>query len=222
MRPFTGITAVTAILLRNNVDTDAIIPSREITAVSKTGLAAGLFAGWRYSDQDRRVPDPAFVLNNPAFEHAEVLLAGENFGCGSSREYAVWALAEYGFRVVIAASFNPIFFRNCVRNGLVPAQLRLTELQEIARWVAEDPQTHRLAVDLGSRTIAAGDGRFWRFQIAGHARDALLQGLDAIDETLQMFDAIAAFRDADRQKRPWIYATTPRDESSPAERRSIE
>ncbi len=205
MRAFTQITAVTAILLRNNVDTDAIIPSREITAVSKTGLAPGLFAGWRYSDLDGRTPDPTFELNNPEFRGAEVLLAGENFGCGSSREYAVWALAEYGFRAILAASFNSIFLRNCVRNGVVPAQLGPPDIHEIADWVAEDPQVHRLAVDLVATTVTTGDGRVWRFKIADYARESLLRGLDEIDRTLSMATEIQAFREADGRKRPWVY-----------------
>lgn len=214
MRPFTAITAVAAILMRNNVDTDAIIPSREITAVSKTGLAPGLFAGWRYSDQERRIADPSFELNNPAFRGAEVLLTGDNFGCGSSRESAVWALAEYGFQVVIAASFNPIFLRNCVRNGVVPAQLDLATIGQIANWVAENPQAHRLAVDLDAATVAADDGRVWRFSIAADARDALRTGLDAIDRTLEMIGSITAFREADRGRRPWAYGPQHRPETN--------
>ena len=191
------------------------IPTRsslrgKLPSVSKTGLAAGLFAGWRYSDQDRRDPDPAFVLNDPAYEHAEVLLAGENFGCGSSREHAVWALAEYGFRVVIAASFSPIFFRNCVRNGLVPAQLRMAELQEIARWVAEDPQTQ--SPDGGSRREdhrGRGSDRLWRIQIAEHARDrAVARPRMRSIRHCKCSARSLRFRDADRQKRSrGIYAT---------------
>ncbi len=110
MRSTTRVEAVAAVLLRDNVDTDAIIPSREITAVSKSGLASGLFAGWRYLDRERGILNPGFELNDGSFDGAGILLAGANFGCGSSREYAVWALAEYGFRAIVAPSFNPIFF----------------------------------------------------------------------------------------------------------------
>lgn len=205
MRAFTTIEAVAALLLRNDVDTDAIIPSREITAVSKTGLADGLFAGWRYLDRERRIPDLAFELNSPAFRDAQVLVTGENFGCGSSRESAVWALAEYGFRVVIAPSFNPIFFRNCVRNGVLAAQLDPADLRALAEWVAVDPQSRRLAVDLESTSVRAAGGRAWRFAIPADARDALLQGADAIDRTLALAAQIRAFRAADRRKRPWAY-----------------
>lgn len=206
MRPITRIDAVAAILLRDNVDTDAIIPSREITAVSKTGLARGLFAGWRYLDRQLGTLDPGFELNDESFAGAGILLTGANFGCGSSREYAVWALAEYGFQAIVASSFNPIFFRNCVRNGVLPAQLEPEEIRAIARWVGEDPQTHRVAIDLVSRVIVAASVEY-RFAIAQDAREALLSGRDAIDRTLSHITEIAAFRDGDRRARPWAYAS---------------
>jgi len=120
MQPFTRLTAVAVPLIRDNTDTDAIIPSREMKTVSKVGLSDGLFAGWRYREIGGRDPDPTFVLNDPAYAGAQILLGGDNFGCGSSREHAVWALAEYGFRAVLAPSFSPIFAANCVRNGLAP------------------------------------------------------------------------------------------------------
>lgn len=119
MTPFTEVESLIVPLVRDNIDTDAIIPSREIRSVSKVGLAGGLFAGWRYLDAER-TPNPAFVLNQPEYAGATILAGGANFGCGSSREQAVWALAEYGFRVIIAPSFNSIFRRNCIRNGILP------------------------------------------------------------------------------------------------------
>jgi 3-isopropylmalate/(R)-2-methylmalate dehydratase small subunit len=205
MQPFEPITAVALPLLRDNIDTDALIPSREITTVSKTGLAAGLFAGWRYIGGDHAKPDPAFELNDPVYRGAEILLAGDNFGCGSSREQAVWALAEFGFRVLAAPSFNPIFYRNCVRNGIVPAMLPPTKIAEIARWVRADPRTNRLCVDLQERVIRATGHRSWEFTISDESRDFLLRGVDAIDETLKLRDKIAAFRAADELRRPWAY-----------------
>lgn len=205
MERFEPITAVALPLLRDNIDTDAIIPSREITVVSKRGLAAGLFAGWRYLGADHNRPDPGFAFNDPAYRGAQVLLAGENFGCGSSREHAVWALAEYGFRVVVAPSFNPIFYRNCVRNGVVPAMLPPHIIGEIAAWVRTDPQANRLSVNLAARVIRPSDERAWTFTISDEARNVLLHGIDAIDETLQLRDKIVAFRAADRLKRPWAY-----------------
>ena len=205
MRSTTRVEAVAAVLLRDNVDTDAIIPSREITAVSKSGLASGLFAGWRYLDRERGILNPGFELNDGSFDGAGILLAGANFGCGSSREYAVWALAEYGFRAIVAPSFNPIFFRNCVRNGVLPAQLDAEHVRTIARWVGDDPQAHRPVIDLASQVIVAA-GLEYRFAIAPDAREALLSGSDAIDRTLGQVAEIDAFRDDDRRARPWAYA----------------
>jgi 3-isopropylmalate/(R)-2-methylmalate dehydratase small subunit len=205
MQPFQPITAVALPLLRDNIDTDALIPSREITAVSKTGLASGLFAGWRYVGGDHAKPDPTFELNDPVYRGAQILLAGENFGCGSSREQAVWALAEYGFRVLAAPSFNPIFYRNCVRNGVLPAMLPSIKIGEIARWVRADPRTNRLSIDLCERVIRASVHRSWEFTISDESRDFLLRGADAIDETLKLRDRIAEFRAADKLLRPWVY-----------------
>ena len=216
MQPFEPITAVALPLLRDNIDTDALIPSREITTVSKTGLASGLFAGWRYVSGDHAKPDPAFELNDPVYRGAQILLAGDNFGCGSSREQAVWALAEYGFRVLAAPSFNPIFYRNCVRNGIVPAMLPASKIVEIARWVRADPRTNRLSVDLRERVIRASGHRSWEFTISDESRDFLLRGADAIDETLKLRDKIAAFRAADKLRRPWVY------EVGSAERDSVQ
>ena len=203
--PFTVLTAVTAPLLRANVDTDAIIPSREMKGVSKTGLAGGLFAGWRYTTIGGRTPDPGFVLNDPAYAGAEILLGGENFGCGSSREHAVWALAEYGFRAVIAPSFNPIFHGNGVRNGVVPVVLAEDAVRALAEAVAPDPQGLRVAIDLPAQRVIAPDGRIWTFEIGLEAKAMLIGGLDAIDLTLQRAGEIAAFRTADATARPWAY-----------------
>jgi 3-isopropylmalate/(R)-2-methylmalate dehydratase small subunit len=205
MEPFEPISAVALPLLRDNIDTDALIPSREITTVAKTGLASGLFAGWRYLGGDHARPDPDFELNDPVYRGAEILLAGDNFGCGSSREQAVWALREYGFRVLAAPSFNPIFYRNCVRNGVVPAMLPASKIAEIARWVRSDPRTNRLCVDLRERVIRATGHRSWEFTIADESRDFLLRGVDAIDETLKLRDKITEFLAADRVRRPWVY-----------------
>ena len=208
MQAFTKLTAVAAAILRDNIDTDAIIPSREIRSVGKTGLAQGLFAGWRYLPGDGRTPDPQFVLNDPAHRDARILLAGDNFGCGSSREHAVWALAEYGFRAVLAPSFNSIFYRNCLRNGVLPARLGRSQLQIIAAWIAADPQRNRPTVDLQARLIACA-AQSWSFDIADEARAELLSGQDEIDKTLQQRDVITAFRTADQLRRPWVYELPP-------------
>lgn len=205
MQPFETLTAVAAPLVRANVDTDAIIPSREMKAVSKSGLAAGLFAGWRYREIGGREPDPAFVLNQPRYTDAAILLAGENFGCGSSREHAVWALAEYGFRAIVAPSFAPIFYMNCVRNGVLPVRLPVERVESLAAQVATGPRSERIAIDLKAQILAGPDGREDRFEIEPEAKEMLLEGLDAIDLTLQQRDRIARFLDCDRRARPWIY-----------------
>ncbi len=210
MRPFTHITAVALPLMRDNVDTDAIIPSREIVTVSKTGLAQGLFADWRYVAQGSRELNTQFVLNDPRYRGAGVLLAGANFGCGSSREHAVWALAEYGFRVLLASSFNPIFFRNCARNGLLAATLPRPDLDALAAHVSLDPQAHRLTVDLAAQTIRIDEHRQMEFTIPPDVKRSLLDGLDAIDQTLRLRSAIDEFRAADRRKRPWVYESVER------------
>jgi 3-isopropylmalate/(R)-2-methylmalate dehydratase small subunit len=205
MQKFESLTAVAAPLLRANVDTDAIIPSREMKTVAKTGLADGLFAGWRYTAIGGREPNPEFVLNRPAYAGARILLGGENFGCGSSREHAVWALHEYGFRAVIAPTFAPIFRSNCVRNGIVPVQLPAEHVAALAASVERDPQAHRVTVDLGALVVSAPGAGPFTFAMDAESREMLREGLDAIDLTLKHRDAIAAFHERDRAARPWIY-----------------
>jgi 3-isopropylmalate/(R)-2-methylmalate dehydratase small subunit len=192
MTPFGTLTSIAVPLLRDNVDTDAIIPSREMTSTGRTGLAAGLFAPWRYLDVGTRTPDPGFVLNDPAFTGGQILLAGANFGCGSSREHAVWALAEYGYRCVIAESFAPIFRSNCLRNGLLPVAL--------ARQAIEAMAGRTITVDLAAQ-MAGGHP----FMIEEDAKTMLLEGLDAIDLSMKHRAAIAAFHARDRAERPWVY-----------------
>ena len=205
MEPFTVLTAVAAPLIRDNIDTDAIIPSREMKTVSKVGLSDGLFAGWRYRDIGGREPDPSFVLNDPAYAGARILLAGHNFGCGSSREHAVWALGEYGFRAILAPSFSPIFAANCVRNGLAPVSLAAADIEHIAALVATEPQAQQVTVDLVQGVVRAPDGAESGFEIEAEAREMLLEGLDGIDLTFKSKDRIDAFRAKDRLIRPWIY-----------------
>jgi 3-isopropylmalate/(R)-2-methylmalate dehydratase small subunit len=196
MTPFITLTSVVAPLMRDNVDTDTIIPSREMKSTGKTGLADGLFAPWRYTDTASRTPDPDFVLNQPEYTDAQILASGANFGCGSSREHAVWALAEYGIRCVIAESFAPIFRNNCVRNGVLPV--------ELGRPVWPEIIGQKVTVDLAKQTVEVG-GRYRLFHIDDETKLMLLEGLDAIDLTLKHCDAIAAWKANDRAARPWIY-----------------
>ena len=205
MQRFERLTAVAAPLIRANVDTDAIIPSREMRSVAKIGLADGLFAGWRYLQIGGREPNPEFVLNQPAYAGTQILLSGENFGCGSSREHAVWALLEYGIRAVIAPTFSPIFLANCVRNGILPVRLPASVIAAVAADVSVNPATRRVTVDLATQRVVSPDGSIYEFKIEPEAREMLLEGLDAIDLTLQSRDDIAAFESRDRTLRPWIY-----------------
>lgn len=204
MKPFRTLTAVAAPLLRDNVDTDAIIPSREMRSVSKTGLADGLFANWRYRGETG-APDPDFVLNDPRYAGAEILLSGENFGCGSSREHAAWALAEYGFRAVLAPSFNPIFRGNCVSNGIVPVVLDRAAIARLALSQEDVPADHPITVDLQACTVTTSAGDSWPFAVDSEAREMLLTGSDAIEQTMKRSALIQSTRDADRKNRPWIY-----------------
>jgi 3-isopropylmalate/(R)-2-methylmalate dehydratase small subunit len=204
MSPFVRHRGIAAPLLRINVDTDQIIPSREMKTVGKRGLADGLFAGWRYRPGGRE-PDPDFVLNRPEYAGASILLAGANFGCGSSREHAVWALAEYGFRCVIAPSFGTIFHGNCVRNGLLPIVLDEATIRALAAQVAVAPQHRPLAIDLEHGRLHTADGTVIGFDVDPAHRALLLAGLDPIALTLGHQAAIDAHRARDRQQRPWAY-----------------
>lgn len=196
MQPFDVHEGIAVPLVRDNVDTDAIMPSREMNRVSKTGLADGLFAAWRYSEG--RTPNDDFILNEPRYRDATILLGGRNFGCGSSREFAVWALVDFGFRCVIAPSFGSIFYSNCLSNGVLPVRL---SPGDVAKLEALAP-THSMRVDLGECRITAGDITLG-FDIDEGDRRRLLDGLDDIDRSLQYADELAAFRERDREARPW-------------------
>lgn len=206
MEPFTTLTAVAVPLLRDNIDTDAIIPSREMRSVSGDGLAEGLFAGWRYVAIGSREPNPDFVLNSPVFVNARILVAGANIGCGSSREHAVWALAQYGFRAVVAPSFNPIFRANCIANGLVPATLAPEIVSDICKILAA-ADAPLMTVDLQQQIVSLSGSGQWPFSLEPEAREGLLLGLDPVGLTMKHRSEILAFRDADKAARPWIYDT---------------
>ncbi|MGY2486117.1 3-isopropylmalate dehydratase small subunit [Cupriavidus sp. CP313] len=205
MESFTVHRGVAAPLLRINIDTDAIIPSREMKRVSKHGLAEGLFAGWRYLAGTDRSPDPSFVLNQPGYAGASILLAGSNFGCGSSREHAVWALKEYGIRAIVAPGFGAIFHNNCVRNGLLPVVLPMETVQALADDCAAAPATRQVTVDLERLEVVSPAGERYGFTLGSEQRQMLLEGLDPIALTLKLASRIDAFQAADRARRPWIH-----------------
>ena len=194
MTPLTSLTSTVAPLLRDNVDTDTIIPSREMKSTGRTGLADGLFAPWRYTEG--REPDPAFVLNRPEFSAATILAGGANFGCGSSREHAVWALAEYGIRCIIAPSFAPIFAANCIRNGVLPVVLPRDAVEEVSGQEA--------TVDLATQSVTM-ESKSWHFAIEAEPKEMLLEGLDVISLTLKSQPEIEAWTRQDRARRPWVY-----------------
>lgn len=212
MDKFERLTAIAAPLLRANVDTDAIIPSREMKSASKVGLGVGLFAGWRYKTIGSREPNPEFILNQDAYREACILLAGENFGCGSSREHAVWALRDYGFRAVIAPSFSPIFYNNCARNGIVPVRLSEEAVRKLAAKVAAASGKNQITVDLISQQVIAHDAEAFGFDIDSQMKEMLVLGLDEIDLTLTKRDEIDAFLKSDRARRPWIYHVADRSD----------
>ncbi|SVA74397.1 uncharacterized protein METZ01_LOCUS127251 [marine metagenome] len=192
-------------MIQLNIDTDAIIPSREIKSVSKKGLEDGLFAEWRYLSLKTRKENPEFILNQEPYRRASLLLAGENFGCGSSREHAAWALYQWGIRVIVAPSFGSIFYNNCIQNGMLPVLLKKEKIRELQIFVQLNPAVNQLTVDLKDATIIAGSDIRYSFEIEPSNQENLLQGLDAIGSTLKMMPSIEAFEENDHQTRPWVY-----------------
>jgi 3-isopropylmalate/(R)-2-methylmalate dehydratase small subunit len=202
MQPVSVIEGLAAPLHRENIDTDIIIPSREITSPAREGFGAKLFAPWRFTAPGGP-EDSSFILNREPWRHATILIAGANFGCGSSREMAVWALAQFGFRCVIAPSFGAIFKTNCIRNGLLPVELPLDVVTELAAAAEAAPLT--LSVDLPAGVVRWPDGRAHAFALESQDREMLLTGMDAITRTLLQKNAIDAFEAQDRVRRPWAW-----------------
>jgi len=197
MVKFTVLNALVAPLDRANVDTDQIIPKQYLTSIKRTGFAEGLFGAWRQ--------DPAFVLNQPRYRGAQILLARENFGCGSSREHAPWALMDYGFRCVIAPSYADIFFTNSFKNGLLPLVLREDEVDRLFHECAAFPG-FRLVVDLEKQSVSPVDASFaMHFQIDPFRKYCLLNGLDEIGLTLRHADKIRAFEAQRKAQYPWYF-----------------
>ena len=205
MNKLTVLEAIAAPIMRINIDTDVIIPSREMKRVSKEGLSEGMFANWRYTEPGGREENPDFILNQEPYRQAQILLSGDNFGCGSSREHAVWALAEWGIRAIITPKFGNIFYGNCVRNGILPVVLPNEVVENLAAQVEADPANNQVTVDLTNCTVTAPDATVHSFEIAPADQEMLLEGLDAIAVTMRRDDEILAFQGRDRLNRPWIY-----------------
>ena len=211
MKPFTTHTGLVAPLDRANVDTDQIIPKQFLKSIKRSGFGPNLFDQWRYLDvgepgQDNSVRplNPDFVLNAPRYAGASVLLARENFGCGSSREHAPWALDEYGFRAVIASSFADIFHNNSFKNGLLPIVLAAHEVDALFAQ-CEATGGYALTVDLAAQTVTRPDGMQYTFEIDAFRKHCLLHGLDDIGLTLREADAIHAFEAQHRAAQPWLF-----------------
>ncbi len=203
MNPVKIISGIAAPFLRINVDTDAIIPSREIKAVSKKGLSEGLFSEWRYTSIADRTPNDEFILNREPFNRSVILLTGDNFGCGSSREHAVWALQEWGIKAVIGSTFGSIFYGNCIRNGLLPIQLSTDDLQKLIDFVEKDPESNQILIDLETLSINFGSSEI-NFEFDKKYQASLLEGLDEIQQTLKLNDEISSFEEKHLKQNPWL------------------
>ena len=211
MQAFRTVTGLVVPLDRANVDTDAIIPKQFLKSIARSGFGANLFDAWRYLDRgepgtnaSKRAQNPDFVLNQPRYQGAQILLTRRNFGCGSSREHAPWALADYGFRALIAPSYADIFFNNCYKNGLLPIVLSEAEVDRLFHDTAAFPG-FRLTIDLERQTVATVDGAtVFAFEVEPFRKHCLLNGLDEIGLTLQHADEIRTFEARHLAEQPWL------------------
>ena len=199
---FVSLKAVAIPLDRGNVDTDAIIPARFLKTIKRTGLGDGLFYAWRFDEGGREVP--GFPLNMAPYRNGKILVAGENFGCGSSREHAVWSLMDYGIRVVIAPSFGDIFYNNGLKNGLLPVPLAPGEIRALIARLQGSPGSE-ISVDLPAQMVTGPDGTVYPFEIGSFPKECLLQGLDEITLTLQHEGEIARYERDGKTKTPWLF-----------------
>ncbi len=211
MEKFVLHTGLVVPLDRENVDTDAIIPKQFLKSIKRTGFGPHLFDAWRYLDVGepgmdlaKRRPNPDFVLNKPQYEGASILLARKNFGCGSSREHAPWALQQYGFKALIAPSFADIFFNNCFKNGLLPIVLPEAQVEQLFHEAAAHPG-YRLTVDLPAQVVRTPSGQSFRFEIEPSRKESLVDGLDEIGLTLRHAEEIEAYEERRKKSEPWIF-----------------
>jgi 3-isopropylmalate/(R)-2-methylmalate dehydratase small subunit len=212
MKKFELLDGLVAPLDRANVDTDAIIPKQFLKSIKRSGFGPNAFDEWRYldhgepgMDNSKRPLNKDFVLNQPRYKGVQILLARENFGCGSSREHAPWALEDYGFSVIIAPSYADIFFNNCFKNGVLPIKLDAVIVDTLFKAV-EGNVGYKLKVDLEHQTITTPDATTYKFEVDGHRKHCLLNGLDDIGLTLQQVENIKAFEIKHRAAQPWLYA----------------
>ena len=206
MQAFTTLTGIIAPLNRADVDTDQIIPKQYLKTIQRTGLKEGLFADWRQGPDG--TPDPDFFSNQSRYQHASILLTRENFGCGSSREHAPWALLDYGFRSILAPSFADIFYNNCFQNGILPVVLTPQEIQSLFDRVLNQ-ETFQVTVDLVEQVVLIPDGERFSFTVDPFRKDCMIKGLDGIGLTLQHESDISAYEKRRSQEAPWLFEGYP-------------
>ena len=211
MQAFTQLNGLVVPLDRANVDTDAIIPKQFLKSIKRSGFGPNAFDEWRYldhgepgMDNSKRKINPDFVLNQARYQGASILLARENFGCGSSREHAPWALEDYGFRVIIAPSFADIFFNNCFKNGMLPIVLSADDVDALFKET-EASEGYKLSIDLSEQSITSPSGKSYKFDVDAFRKHCLLNGLDDIGLTMQHQDAIKAFETKHQAAQPWLF-----------------
>jgi 3-isopropylmalate/(R)-2-methylmalate dehydratase small subunit len=201
MEKFTTLSGIAAPIPLVNIDTDMIIPKQFLKTIARTGLGKNLFDEMRFTQDGKEIPD--FVLNKPAYRDAQILVAGENFGCGSSREHAPWALLDFGIRAVISTSFADIFYNNCFKNGILPIVLPQDQVDVLMRD-AEKGANARIEIDLTAQTVTSSDGEVFHFEVDAHKKHCLLNGLDDIGLTMEKVASIDTFEAKARAERPWI------------------
>ena len=201
MEKFEKVSGIAAPMPLVNIDTDMIIPKQYLKTIKRSGLGVHAFAEMRYDDQGNEIPD--FVLNKPAYRESQIIVAGDNFGCGSSREHAPWALADFGIKVVISTSFADIFFNNCFKNGMLPIVMP-QEVVDVLMEDAEKGANARMEVDLEAQTVTTSDGEVFPFEVDAFRKHCLLEGLDDIGLTLAKAPAIDSFESQMDQARPWV------------------
>jgi len=206
-----NLSGVVACIDRDNIDTDQIIPTEYLKSIKKYGFEDYLFDGWRYLDEgklgitkNQREINPNFILNQEPFNKASILLTRDNFGCGSSREHAVWALRDFGIKVVIASSFGDIFYNNCFKNGVLPIRLEKNQIEELFKTLSGE--VSELSVDLDSKKISHKKNELYDFKVVDNLLERIIFGLDDVDMTLKYKDKITAFEQARRKEKPWIFA----------------
>jgi 3-isopropylmalate/(R)-2-methylmalate dehydratase small subunit len=204
MQPFQTLTATAAKLDQVNVDTDQIIPKQFLKKIERTGFGIHLFHDWRFIDDAGQKPNPDFILNQPRYQGAQILVAGDNFGCGSSREHAPWALLDYGFRSIIAPSFADIFYNNCAKNGILLVALPEASVQQLFTEI-EDNVGCELTVDLPNQKVQSPKGLAFSFEIDPFVKHRLLNGLDDIGWTLQFQSEIEKFETSYQKQAPWMF-----------------